>query len=80
MAPVSAPQHHMPHGFPWGMHPHFVAEGYQFIVEVPMAQPFIYVPPSVVHVAPYVERHIFHVDQSEIVGIYERIDDFQDHF
>ena len=38
------------------------------------------VPPLVVHVVPYVEEPVFHADQSETVGFYERIDEFQDHF
>lgn len=33
-----------------------------------------------VHVAPYVEEPIFHVDQSETMGAYERMDEFQDQF
>lgn len=37
VALVSAPQHHMPHGFPWRMPPNFVPEGYQPAVEVPIA-------------------------------------------
>lgn len=62
VALVSAPQHHMPSDFPWGMPLKFVPEGYQPAVEVPMAQPVMSVPPIVVHVIPYVEEHVFHVD------------------
>lgn len=38
------------------------------------------VPPLMVHATPYVEELIFHVDQSESVGVYERMDAFQDQF
>lgn len=55
---------------------HFVPEGYQLVVEVPMAQPVMSVPPPVVHVAPYVEEAISHYGQSETVGVYERMDEF----
>lgn len=75
MAPVSAPQHHMPSGFPWGMPPNFVPEGYQPAIEVPMDQPVMSVPPPVVHDVPYVKEPVFHADQSEIVGVYERMDE-----
>ena len=33
-----------------------------------------------VHVVPYVKESIFHAEQSEIVGVYERMDEFQDKF
>ncbi|XP_050897313.1 uncharacterized protein LOC127104153 [Lathyrus oleraceus] len=78
--PVSAPQYHMPSGFPWGMPHNFVPEGYQSAVEVPMAQPMMSIPPLVVHVVPYVEEHDFHAYQSESVHVYERMDEFQDQF
>ncbi|XP_050877699.1 uncharacterized protein LOC127081488 [Lathyrus oleraceus] len=40
----------MPSGFPWGMPPNFVLEGYQ--PEVPVTQLVMYVPTPVVHVVP----------------------------
>lgn len=49
-----APQHHMPPGFPWGMPLNFVPGGYQPAVEIPVAQPIMYVSPLVVHATPYV--------------------------
>lgn len=55
-------------------------EGYQPVVEVPIAQPVMYVPPLMVHDTPYMEETIFHVDQSESVGAYERMDEIQDQF
>lgn len=70
VAPISALQHHMPLGFPWGMTSNFVSEGYKPTMEFSMAQPAMFVPPRVVHVAPYVEEPIFHADQSETVGVY----------
>lgn len=38
------------------------------------------IPPPMVHASPYVEEPIFHADQSESVGVYERMDEFQDQF
>lgn len=60
------------------MPPNFLREGYQ--PEVPVAQPVMSVPPPVVHVVPYVEEPVFHADQSENVGGYKRMDEFQDQF
>ena len=80
VAPVSALYHHMPIGFPLGMPPNFVPKGYQPTIEVPMAQPMMSVPPSVVHVIHYVEESVFHANQSETVGVYERMDESQDQF
>lgn len=45
-----------------------------------MAQPVMLVSPPVVHVVPYIEEPIFHADQSETVGVYEMMDEFQDQF
>lgn len=70
----------MPHGFHWSMPPHFVPKGYQSVVDVPVSQPIMFVPPPVVHAAPYMEEPIFHADQSETVGVYEIMDEFQDQF
>ncbi|XP_050919754.1 uncharacterized protein LOC127137324 [Lathyrus oleraceus] len=77
-APISAPRHHMPSGFPWGMPPNFMPEGCQ--PEVLVTQPVMFVPPLVVHVVLYVEEPIFHADQGETVGVYERTDEFKDQF
>lgn len=38
------------------------------------------VPPLVVHVVSYVEEPVFHTNQSESVGVYERMNEFQDQF
>lgn len=57
MALVSVPQYHMPSAFPWSMPHKFVPEGYQPVVEVPMVQMIISVPPLVVHVIPYFEEY-----------------------
>lgn len=62
------------------MPPSFVLEGYQSGVEVPMTQPIMSVPSIVVHAAPYFEEPIFHADQSETLGVYESMDEFQDQF
>lgn len=80
LALVNAPHHQMPHGFPWGMPIHFMPKGYQPAIEVTTAQPVMSVPPLVVHVAPYMGESVFHADQSETVGVYERMDEFQDQF
>jgi hypothetical protein len=68
----------MPSGFPWGMPPNFVSEGYQ--PEVPVAQPVMYVPHLMGRTVPYVEEPFLHTDQSETIGVYERRDEFQDQF
>lgn len=52
MAPISALQHQIPSGFPWGMPPNFVPEGYTLVVEVRVAQPVMHVPSPVVASAP----------------------------
>lgn len=78
LAPISAPQHHIPSGVFWGMPPKFMPEGYPH--EVSMTQPVMSVPPPMVHLASYVEELIFHVDQRETVGVYKRMDKFQDNF
>lgn len=62
------------------MSPSFVPEGYQSAVEVLIARPVMFVPPLVVPVTPYVKEPIFHTDQSESIGVYERMDKFQDQF
>lgn len=80
VAQVSAPQDHMPLGFPWVITPHFVPEGYQSAVVVTMAQRVMSVSPPMVHAAHYVEEHVFHAEQSETLGVYERMDEFQDQF
>ena len=54
----------------------FVPEEYQPTIEIPVAQLIMSIPPPVVHVAPYVEEPIFHADQSETFGVYERMDEF----
>lgn len=56
------------------MTPNFVHEGYQ--PEVPVTQSVMSIPPPMVNDVLYVEEPIFHADQSETVGIYERMDEF----
>lgn len=80
VASVSASQHQMPPGFPWGMLHSFAPKGYQPTIKVLISQPIMSILPPVVHATPYVEETIFHVDQSESVGVYERMDEFQDQF
>lgn len=70
----------MPPGFHWDMPPHFVPEGYQPTINIPIAQPVMCLPPPMVHAAPCVEEPIFHADQSQTVGVYEMMDESQDHF
>lgn len=60
------------------MPPNFVPEGYQ--PKTPVAQPVMSVPPPMVHTIPYIEEPVFHTDQSKTVGVYERMDEFQDQF
>ena len=68
MAPVSASQHHMPYGFPWGMPLNFVPEGYQPVIEVRMDQPVMLLPPPVVHAAPYVEEPVFMLTREKLLA------------
>lgn len=62
------------------MPPHFVLEGYQPAIEVPVAHPIMYVPSPMVNATPYAEEPVFHGDQSESVGVFDRMDGFQDQF
>ena len=85
MAPaVNVPQYLMPAGFPWGMPPSFVPEGYQpphplpEIPVVPAIQPVMSTPPPVVHTVPFAEEQLYHVEPSESLGMNDRLDDFQD--
>ena len=66
--------------FPWGMPPNFEPEGYKPTIEVPVAQPVMFVPPPVVHATLYVEELVFHADPSENVSVYERMDECQYQF
>ena len=40
----------------------------------------MFVPPPVVHTTPYNEENIFHAAPSEVVGVDERLEGFQDQF
>ncbi|XP_050898654.1 uncharacterized protein LOC127105502 [Lathyrus oleraceus] len=49
-------------------------------VEAPVVTVVMSVPPPVVHTTPYNEENIFHVAPSEVVGVDERLEGFQDQF
>ncbi|XP_058757379.1 uncharacterized protein LOC131630634 [Vicia villosa] len=74
---AAATQQLMPKGYPWGM-----PEGYLSAPEMtrPMTPIMVHTRP-VVHTGPFVPEPIYHNDApSESVGIYDRMDGFQDQF
>ena len=81
MAAVNDQQYHMPPGFPWGMPHGYMPTGYRpQNVEAPVVTVVMFVPPPVVHTTPYNEENIFHAAPSEVVGVDERLEGFQDQF
>ncbi|CAL5204479.1 unnamed protein product [Lathyrus oleraceus] len=79
MAPLSAPRYHMPSGFPWGMPPNYIPEGYRpHVTKALVVTTVMFVPHLVVHTTPYNEELIFHTAPSEVVVMDEKMDKFQD--
>ncbi|KAI5395994.1 hypothetical protein KIW84_062263 [Lathyrus oleraceus] len=79
VASQSAPA--MPAGFPWGMPPNFVLEGYaQTFSYVSASSLVLSVPPSIVYTLPHVEDTIYHSEPSKGPDVYEKIDDMKDQF
>ena len=71
----------MPVGFPWGMPPNFVPEGFApTLASLPASSPVLSVPPPVVHTLPRVEETIYHSEPSEGPDVYEKMDDMKDQF
>ncbi|XP_050914788.1 uncharacterized protein LOC127129693 [Lathyrus oleraceus] len=79
VAVVNDQQYHMPPGFPWGIPHGYMPTGYRpENVEAPVVTAVMSVPPHVVHTTPYNEENIFDAAPSEVVGVDERLEVFQD--
>ena len=66
-------------GFPWGMPPNFIPEGFApTFASMPASSPAMYVPPPVVHTLPRVEDTIYHSEPSEGLDVYEKMDEMKD--
>ena len=92
--PVSAipvvVQNHIPQGYPWGMPDNFAPEG--FNLDTPVVQTIVTPAPPVVHAAPVAPPSVNMVPfvnddvccpfppPSEDLGLYDRMDDFQEQF
>ena len=71
----------MPAGFPWGMPPNFVSEGFApTFASMPASSPVMSGPPLVVHTLPRVEDTIYHSEPSEGPDVYEKMDEMKDQF
>ncbi|KAI5396217.1 hypothetical protein KIW84_062430 [Lathyrus oleraceus] len=71
----------MPAGFPWGMPPNFVPEGFAHtFASMPASSPVMSVPPPIVHTLPRVEDTIYHSEPSEGPDVYEKMDEMKDQF
>ncbi|KAI5421826.1 hypothetical protein KIW84_045313 [Lathyrus oleraceus] len=71
----------MPAGFPWGMPPNFVPEGFApTLASLPASSPVLSVPPPVVHTLPRVEDTIYHSEPSKGPYVYEKMEDMKDQF
>ncbi|KAI5436145.1 hypothetical protein KIW84_022556 [Lathyrus oleraceus] len=81
--PVAASQSgpSMPAGFPWGMPPNFVPEGFiPTFVSMLTSSPIMFVLPLVVHTLPHVEDTMYHSEPSEGLDVYEKMDEMKDQF
>ncbi|KAI5396117.1 hypothetical protein KIW84_062351 [Lathyrus oleraceus] len=68
-------------GFPWGMPPYFMTEGFApTFASMPASSPVMSVPPPVVHTLPHVEDTIYHSEPSEGPDVYEKMDERKDQF
>ncbi|KAI5434012.1 hypothetical protein KIW84_021028 [Lathyrus oleraceus] len=71
----------MPTGFPWGMPPNFVPEGFApTFASMPSSSPVMSVPPPVMHTLPRVEDTIYHFEPSKGPDVYENMDEMKDQF
>ncbi|KAI5412501.1 hypothetical protein KIW84_057247 [Lathyrus oleraceus] len=71
----------MPAGFPWGMPPNFMPEGFApTFASMLTSSPIMFVPPPVVHTLPRVEDTIYHSETSEGSDVYEKMDEMNDQF
>ena len=68
-------------GFPWGMPPNFIPEGFTpAFASMPASSLVMSVPPPVVHTLPRVEDTIYHSEPSEGPKVYEKVDEMKDQF
>jgi hypothetical protein len=68
-------------GFPWGMSPKFVPEGYvPTFAFMPTSSSVLSVPPPIAHTLPRVEDTIYHYEPSEGPDVYEKMDEMKDQF
>ncbi|KAI5405134.1 hypothetical protein KIW84_052060, partial [Lathyrus oleraceus] len=68
----------LPAGFPWGMPPNFVSEGFApTFASMPTSSPVMSVPPPIVHTLPRVEDTIYHSEPSEGPDVYEKMDEMK---
>jgi hypothetical protein len=71
----------LPAGFPWGMSPNFVPEGFApTFASMSASSPVMSVPPPVVHTLPRVEDTIYHSEPSEGSDVFEKMDKMKDQF
>ncbi|KAI5391009.1 hypothetical protein KIW84_076031 [Lathyrus oleraceus] len=71
----------MPAGFPWGMPPNFVPEGFALtFASMPTSSPVMSVSPPVVHTLPRVKDIIYHSESFEGPDVYEKMDEMKDQF
>ncbi|XP_050878840.1 uncharacterized protein LOC127082657 [Lathyrus oleraceus] len=81
VAPINDHQYHMPPGFPWGMPHGYMPTGCRpQNVKAPVVTIVMFVPPPVVHTTSYNEENIFHAAPSDVVGVDERLEGFQNQF
>ncbi|KAI5445089.1 hypothetical protein KIW84_013372 [Lathyrus oleraceus] len=81
--PVAATQSGpiMSPGFPWGMPPNFMPEGFApTFSSMTASSIFMYVPPPIVHTLPRVEDTIYPSEPSEGPYVYEKMDEMKDQF
>ena len=71
----------MPSGFPWGMPPNFMPEGFApTFASMPTSSSVMSVPSPVVHTLPRVEDTIYHSESFEGPDVYEKMDEMKDQF
>lgn len=79
--PASQPTQVMPAGFPRGMPPNYVLEGYgPTVAPISASRSIMSTPPHVVHVMPHVEETIYHSEPFEGPDMYEKMDEMKDKF
>ena len=72
-------RYQMPPGYPWGMPPNFIPAGFNPTTQNPLA--VMTTKPPIMHTIPYAEEQVYHgTAPSESMGIYDKMNDFQDQF